>query len=212
MGEMLGQNKILSCWFYWRTWRRRRAPPSAAFPEPGSRAVPPDPGTELVSLRRSVPRCPLCFSARPKLFQTVFSSNLPASDVSRRAQICLHHVLLSRRGRSVKAKFAAVCLERVSAAPTAAGCAGRPLRLRGRRRRNGGRKARGDTGKRRGGEELGLRAGGGSSGPGGCGCFAPEGSNNSDEMGWLVLETAARKGASRTAKRTSGTNLPAIIG
>lgn len=95
-------------------------------------------------------------------------------------------------------------LRRAAAAPPARGGGGGGGT--GEERRGG------DTEKCRGGEELGLRAGGGSSGPGGCGYFAPKGSNNSDEMGWFVLKTAGRKGASLTAKRTSGTNLPAIIG
>lgn len=138
-------------------------------------------GTELVSLRRSVPRCPLCFSARPGLF-SLLTYLVRTFPVGRRFAFNMFWFFSPERafgkGQVCCGLFEPhLCVPRqLRAAP--GGCRSA---CAGRRRRNGGRKARGgETEKCRGGEGLGLRAGGGGTGTGGYGCFAPKGSNNSD--------------------------------
>lgn len=61
-------------------------PPSPAPPEPGARAVPPHPGHRT---RSPASFCASVPSVLLRSSQPVFSFNLPASDVSRRARICL---------------------------------------------------------------------------------------------------------------------------
>lgn len=140
---MLGQNKIRRCWFYWRTWRRMWASPQCGVSRAGRSGRPASPWHRTRFLASF---CASVSSVLLRQFQPVFSFNLPGSDASHRAQIRLYHVLLSRRGRSVKANFAAVCSEphlcvprQLRAAPGGCGTACAATR---RRRRNGGRKAR----------------------------------------------------------------------
>lgn len=104
-------------------------PPVRRFP---SRALGPSRqtlGTELVSLRRSGPRCPLSFSARPSLF-SLLTDLVRMCPVGRR--FAFNMFFFAERafgkGQVCCGLFGAASLR----APTAAGCARRlPLRLRG---------------------------------------------------------------------------------
>lgn len=154
---------------------------------------------ELASLRPSVPRCPLSFSAPSSLF-SLLTYRVRTCPVGRR------FVFLTRSSFPERAFGKGQFVRTASLrAPTAAGCAGAaapPARGGG-----GG----GTGGGRRGGTPRSAGVARGS----GCGperCSAPKGSDNSHGTGWFALKMAGRKGASLTGKRTSGTKLPTIIG
>lgn len=100
-------------------------------------------GTELVSLRRSVPRYPLCFSARPSLF-SLLTYLVRTFPVGRRFAFNMFWFFSPERafgkGQVCCGLFEPhLCVPRqLRAAP--GGCRSA---CAGRRRRNGGRKARG---------------------------------------------------------------------